>query len=291
MSITIMMSRTLLTVLLACVGIAPTACYADDIDTEHLFGFMIGSDVGTLGEREFQSQTTARLSRNGGRYRALQQQFELEFVPATNVRVEVGTSFAAHDIAGVPGLEDRKQFTWQGASIELRYRLLARDNAPFGLTLAFEAKGDRIEQTSAAPSQHFGTEWTVALDRELLPNRLLAAVNVFYEPEWNRPLGASATEREATLGVAAALMARVTPSVLLGGEARYLRKYEGIGLEELAGQALFIGPTVNVTLSKRSWLTAAWSVQAFGRQAGSSALLDPVHFDRHQMRLTYGVNF
>jgi hypothetical protein len=70
-----------------------------------------------------------------------------------------------------------------------------------------------------------------------------------------------------------------------------LRKYDGIGLEQLAGQAVFVGPTVNVTLSKRTWVTAAWSIQAFGRPAGSSASFDPAHFDRQQARLTYGVNF
>jgi hypothetical protein len=283
--------RSLLIAISVLAAASPSRARADDIDTEHLFGFMIGSDVGSLGEREFQSQTTARLSRDGGRYRALQQQFELEFVPAQNFRVEVGSSFAAHDIAGVPFLEDRKQLTWQGASVEMRYRLLERDRAPFGLTVAFEAKGDRIEETSALPAQRFGAEWTLALDRELLPNRLLAALNLYYEPEWSRPLGALITERESTLGVALGLMARVTPSVLLGGEARYLRKYEGIGLNELAGQALLAGPTVNVTLSTRSWLTAAWSMQAFGRAAGSAASLDAVHFDRHQVRLTYGVTF
>jgi hypothetical protein len=287
-----MIPRPLLLILLLGLGTAsPSHAQAEGIDTEHLFGFMIGSDVGSLGEREFQSQSTARLGRDGGRFRALQQQFELEFVPAHNVRVEVGSGFGAHDIAGVPSLDDRKQFTWQGASIELRYRLLERESAPFGLTVAFEAKGDRIEETSALPAQRFGTEWTLALDRELLPNRLLAAVNLFYEPEWSRPLGSSITERESTVGAAFALMARVTPSVLLGGEARYLRKYESIGLTDLAGQALFVGPTVNVTLSKRTWLTAAWSMQTFGRAAGSWASLDPVHFDRQQLRLTYGVNF
>ncbi len=35
------------------------------------------------------------------------------------------------------------------------------------------------------------------------------------------------------------LMAQLRPGFLLGGEARYLRKYEGTGLEELAGRALF----------------------------------------------------
>jgi hypothetical protein len=86
-------------------------------------------------------------------------------------------------------------------------------------------------------------------------------------------------------------MAQLRPGFLLGGEARYMRKYEGIGLDELAGQALFVGPTAYFQLSKRSRLTASWSVQAWGRPAGSAASLDPVNFERHQARLIFGVNF
>jgi hypothetical protein len=41
-------------------ALLPTCLHAEGIDTEHLFGFMIGSDVGSAGEREFQSQTTGR---------------------------------------------------------------------------------------------------------------------------------------------------------------------------------------------------------------------------------------
>jgi hypothetical protein len=81
------------------------------------------------------------------------------------------------------------------------------------------------------------------------------------------------------------------PGFLLGGEARYLRKYEGIGLEEFSGHALFIGPTAYFQLSERSRLTASWSVQAWGRPAGSGATLDLVNFERHQARLVFGLNF
>ena len=98
-------------------------------------------------------------------------------------------------------------------------------------------------------------------------------------------------ERESTAGAALGLMAQLRPGFLLGGEARYLRKYEGTGLEELAGQALFVGPTAYFQLSKRSRLTASWSVQAWGRPAGSTASLDLVNFERHQARLVFGVNF
>src|SRR4051812_36278491 len=93
-----------------CGGVMlPFGSHAEGIDTEHVFGFMIGSDVGERGEREFQSQTTGRFAKSGGRYRVGEQELEFEFVPAKDFRIEVGSAFAAHDINGVPGLEDRRQ--------------------------------------------------------------------------------------------------------------------------------------------------------------------------------------
>ena len=86
-------------------------------------------------------------------------------------------------------------------------------------------------------------------------------------------------------------MAQMRPGFFVGGEARYLRKYEGIGLDEFAGQALFVGPTAYFRLSESSRLTLAWSVQAWGRSARSGPALDLVDFERHQARLVFGVNF
>jgi hypothetical protein len=86
-------------------------------------------------------------------------------------------------------------------------------------------------------------------------------------------------------------MAQVRPGFLLGGEARYFRKYEGIGLDELAGEAFFVGPTAYFQLSERARLTATWSIQAWGRPAGTSATLDLANFERQQARLVFGINF
>jgi hypothetical protein len=93
------------------------------------------------------------------------------------------------------------------------------------------------------------------------------------------------------VGAALAVMAQIRPGLFLGGEARYFRKYEGIGLDDFAGQALFVGPTVFLKLTDRSRLTANWSFQAWGRSAGSTAAFDLVNFERHQARLVLGVNF
>jgi hypothetical protein len=280
--------RTLVVCLSA---LLPGSLRAEGIDTEHLFGFMIGSDVGNVGERELQSQTTGRFARTGGSYRAIGQELELEFVPIRNFRVEVGTSFASHYIRGVPGLEDRRQLAWEGLSVDLRYRFLDRDAAPFGFTVAVETHANRIDETTAAVVRSYGTGVTLAFDRELIPNVAVAALNLLYQPEWTRLVGTGAAEQESTVGAALALMVQTRPGLFVGGEARYLRQYEGIALQEFAGQALFVGPTAYFQLSPRSRLTAAWSVQAWGRPAGSNAALDLVNFERHHARLTFGVNF
>jgi len=52
-----------------------------------------------LASVNFQSQTTGRFARNGGSYRAIGQELELEFVPAQNFRIEGwGSTFASHSI-------------------------------------------------------------------------------------------------------------------------------------------------------------------------------------------------
>ncbi|WP_249147799.1 hypothetical protein [Bradyrhizobium jicamae] len=284
-------AKQLCAAVIGTAALLPLAVQAEDIDTEHIFGFMIGSDVGDPGEREFQSQTTGHFAKNGGTYRALNQELELELVPVPNFRAELATTFMAHDINGVPGFDDRRQLSWQGVALDLRYRFLARESGPFGMTVAMETHADRVDETTAAVVRSYGTEFTVAFDREVIPNVAIAAFNLSYEPEWTRLALTGAAEQDATIGAAFGLMARVRPDILLGGEVRYFRKYDGIGLDAFAGQALFVGPTAYFQLSERSRLTATWSVQAWGKQAGSNAALDLVNFERHQARLVFGVNF
>ncbi len=269
----------------------PQGGHAEGIDTEHLFGFMIGSDVGNLGEREFQTQTTGRFTRSAGTYRVISQDAELEFVPASNLRVEFGGTLASHEISGVPGLMDRQQIRMQGATLDLRYRFMDRDTAPFGLLVGVETHADRIDESTGAAVRKFGTDVALAFDRELIPNFVVAALNLLYQPEWTRFSSSGVSEQESTTGLAVAFMAKVEANIFIGAEARYLRKYEGTGLDELSGQALFVGPTAFIKLSERSRLTAAWSIQAWGRAAGVGGALNLVDFERHQARLIFGVNF
>jgi hypothetical protein len=154
-----------------------------------------------------------------------------------------------------------------------------------------ETRGDRIDETSGGRTRTFGTELTLVIERDLIPHMAVATLNLSYQPEWIHFAGQPAEDQEATLGVAFGVMAQLRPGLLLGGEARYFRKYEGLGLDALSGQAVFVGPTAYFQLSERARITATWGIQAWGRGAGTSAALDLVNFERHQAKLVFGFNF
>lgn len=269
----------------------PVGVQAGEIDTEHVFGFMIGSDIGAVGERELQSDTTGRFGKAGGRYRAAAQELELELVPMQNLRVEFGSRWGATRVAAVPGFDDRQALGWQGGSVEFRMRFLDRATAPVGITLAVETGFSRIDEITAARVSGTSAGVTLALDREIVPDVAVAALNLSYQPEWTRARDTGDSAREAGIGAALGLLMQLRPGVLVGGEARYLRRYQGIGLDDLAGQALFVGPTIYLQLTERTRLTASWSMQLWGRSEVPGSALDLVNFERHQGRLVYGVNF
>jgi hypothetical protein len=72
---------------------------------------------------------------------------------------------------------------------------------------------------------------------------------------------------------------------------RYLRKYEGIGLGNLTGEALFVGPSLFARLNGRSWKIAAWRAEVAGRAVESPGSLDLTNFTRYQAKIHFGLEF
>ena len=229
-------SKTCRAVVVCLSALLPGGVCAEGIDTEHLFGFMIGTDVGNVGEREFaepdhRTICEERRKLSGGRpgvrtgIRARQEfpgrDGNQPFHRITSAALQVSRTGA-----NCPG----RAFPWICAT-----DFSSGTNAPFGLTFAVENHANRIDETTAAVVRSYGTELTLAFDRELVPNVVVAALNLTYQPEWTRVVGTGAAEQESTIGAAFAVMVQWRPGFFLGGEARYLRRYEGIGLEELGG--------------------------------------------------------
>jgi hypothetical protein len=114
---------------------------------------------------------------------------------------------------------------------------------------------------------------------------------VLYDPEVTHFLDTDTWVRQSMLGISGALAMRVGSGLFIGGEIVYRRLYDGLGLDGLAGNALFIGPSLYATLSGHLWASLAWNMQVAGHAADRQGALDLVNFERHRLLLRFGYNF
>ena len=263
----------------------------EDVDTEHMFGFTEGSEIGEKGETEFMSESTGRFGRTGGSYKQITNLFEAKYTLADRFRISAAATLAYYDISGMTGLNDRSQALMQSISINARYRVLDHQDAPFALTLSVEPRRSFVEDTSGARADGIGTQFAALADRELVADRLFGAFNLSYELGRTRLHGGPDISREATFGMGAALTTLTVHGFFVGVEARYFRQYEGFPLNNFVGQAFYVGPTFYAKLGEHALISAAWNSQAWGSASGGSGAHDLVHFDRHQARLRLAVTF
>ena len=148
----------------------------------------------------------------------------------------------------------------------------------------------RVEEKSGERADQYSAEFTLALDKEIVP-KVFGALNLIYEPEVSRSRESGEREREANLGVGVALSGQVRPGVFIGAETRYLRSHEGLIPNALKGEALFLGPTFYTRLTANSFMSAAWNAQVAGRAIGEPGGLDLTNFERHQVRFRLGIEF
>jgi hypothetical protein len=87
---------------------------------------------------------------------------------------------------------------------------------------------------------NYGGQLSLALDKELVKDRIFAAFNAVYDPEVSRAPGARV--RESMLAFSVAMTTQISPGVFVGGEARYMRKYDGVDLEYPLGPGLLCRP-------------------------------------------------
>ena len=289
--------------LLGLIVMAPAVVHAGDrddagkggdndekTDTQFIFGFASGTGTGEVGERELEHQTIGQWGKVG-QYTALSDQIRIENAAFENFRFEVGLPFSYFHVAGVSGLDDRNQGAFNGVASEFRYRLLDGSRTPFALTIGAEPTWNRTEEVGGAPVNSYGSEVTLAIDRELIANKLFGALNLVYEPEVQQSRVTGAWDHESTGAVAVSVTTQVWPGGFVGGEVRYLRKYDGLGFNSLLGQAVFVGPNAYFKLTKTLALSGAWSFQVAGHATSVPGPLDLTSFTRQQAMLRVEYNF
>lgn len=267
---------------------------AEGIETENIFGFTLGTDTGEKGEKELTFTVDGRLGKLGGHYGAYSGEAEFEYSITDNLKFAVGGALAGFDISGIPGFDNTRSSGLAGAFFELKYRFLDHRTSPIGLSLSIEPEWSRLDELTGEQGTAYGIEFRLAADAEIVSNFLFAAVNLVYQPEWERENdnGIGLWSSGSGLEISGALTAQVAKDIFLGGEARYLAAYDGATLGDRQGWGLFVGPTLYAQVTPQFYVKAAWSFQI----AGSAdfpvvSSLDLVNFERQQGRLQVGFQF
>jgi hypothetical protein len=269
-----------------------TADVFHEAESKYLFGFVDGSDIGNEGEKAVEYEATGSFGKRGGHYAATEHEWAFEHVLTQNFSYEVSAHGLSHSISGVENLDDRNSTQFSGASAKLRYLIIGRGpGSPVGLTISAEPEWSRIDGTDGTQTRAYAAAFKLVADTELIGNRLYAAINLIYEPEVAKPSGADVWERASSLGVALGLAYRVTPTLALGVGAEYDRAYDGLAFQTLTGEALFLGPTVQINITRKILLAAAFSAQVAGRAVDDPRTLDLTNFSRYRANLKLEFEF
>jgi hypothetical protein len=261
------------------------------LDTEHLFGFVEGADIGSKGEKEFMIDSSLRAGKSAGTFADTATDFDIKYTAFENFRISTTATLAYYDIAGVTGIEDTRRAAIQSLSAEARFRVLNRTQAPFGLTVSVSPHWGLVDETSGVPTNHFGGEIQLLADRELVRDQLAGAVNLLFANDRARLRPFDGIEHESLLGAAAALSAQILPGLWLGGEVRYLRDYTGAALNAFSGQAVLVGSTAYMRLGQKAFVSTAWNFQVWGNAIAAPGALDLSNFERRQAKIRFGFEF
>jgi hypothetical protein len=277
-------------------GLGARAQSAADVfheaESKYMFGFIDGSDIGNEGEKAFEYEATGSFQKRGGHYTAVEHEFEFEHVPTQNFAYELSAHAITHAISGVEDLDDRDSTQFSGASAKLRYLILGRGpGSPIGLTISAEPEWGRVDGTDGTASTSYASAFKIVADTELIANRLYAAINLIYEPEVAKPAATGMWERSSSAAVGLGLTYRLTPTWAMGVAAEYDRAYDGLLFQAFQGHALFAGPTLQINLSRKMLLAAAFMAQAAGHAVDDPRPLDLTNFERYRANLKFEVEF
>jgi len=261
------------------------------VETESLFGFVSGSDIGHRGDRHLSMFYETHFGKRDGTFRAQQPKVEFGYNPTDWLHIALEFWGDHFKIKNVTDFDDQNRWG-MGAAIEFKVQLVKRGpSSPVGFTVVLAPHYGNSEHHTGEAARHYALELGLAADTELVKDKLFAAFNLQYEPERVRAKGEEEWERESLFGVSGALMAQIAPGFFAGGEVQYFRKYEGFFLNEFHGYALYVGPALTVKTGEHSTFTLAWAAQVAGRAVDDPRRLDLDHFERHRVRARFSTHF
>ncbi len=282
----------------ALAGLLASPARAD----ENLLGYVYGAETLPQGKWEAYQWVTLRTGKAAGSYRAFDLRTELETGLTDKLQAAFYLNTRSHHIAGVPGLEERDSFAFQGASAEFKYRLKSPYIDGYGLALYVEPGYNRIDKIDGEVEEEVELETKVIFQKNFLEDTLIWSVNYTLEPEWavggeeeESHVAVPAeqeeeheTRRELAEELTSGISYRVAARWFVGTELRLHSEWPDLSHREHL--AAFLGPTLHYG-GERYWWTATVLPQIWGWPDDAVTDLQLDEHERLELRFKLGVNF
>jgi hypothetical protein len=266
-----------------------------EVPGDEIFGFTSPTDVGNVGEFGLANEFDGRLGKRGGHYGGYNSKSEFGYTFADDWWIGASPFGAWNNIRNVGGLADTSTSAFDGLSFELQYRLLRRSAGnPLAISLAVEPRWARIDSTSGLRSDAYYADFKFLIDAVIMPDQLYWAANAYFTPQRAQDI----VDRNIWLNssstfLSTALTFQLSPSIFVGVEARHIASYNGTWLNERAGYAVYVGPTLAWKITEKIVFNTTWQPQVSGRSVANPGLrYDLDNFERSQFRvkLSLGLN-
>jgi len=268
--------------LLSSLALAQEKQAGTAVDSEHIFGFTEGADIGDKGESELESITIGRLGKQGD-FAILTNETSYRYGVEQSFRASVGILTDYYSVHDTPGHLDRTGLRQSGVTSEFRWQFSEHDSAPIGLTLSLAPTWRSVNDPTPGQGQSFTLPVSLLADHVFIRNQLYAAVNVTVTPTFSSV--ARLWQSTQPLELSAALAGALGDRIFLGGEVRWAAQ-NLIG--PFGDRALYIGPSLYVKLQENLTVKAAWSAQVPDLFAGRMNL---ANYERHQVLLQFAYGF
>jgi hypothetical protein len=263
-----------------------------DVPGGDIFGFTSGTDVGKLGDHGIALESSGAYGSRDGRYRGLSQKLELSGTLVENWSFAGSVFGAWTDIRNSSVFADRTSYGFDGASFEIRRRVIERSATNrFAVTLAIEPRWARIDGKSGMQAPAFAAETKLQVDAPIV-NGLYWAGNINYAAGRARdPLNLTWSKSSGTSVSSAVTYEAVKDEFFMGVEGRYQQSWNSAFFGHLNGQGVFFGPTLAWKMDENVMLNAVLLPQIAGKARGAASPLDLDNFNRANYRVKLAVGF
>jgi hypothetical protein len=273
---------------------------ADEVDTENLFGFTEGADTGKEGERDVFVDTVMRFGKRragpgSSHYAVADTKLSLQYDPVKNFSIELGVFGDLRRVRNVVDLDDKAFSTFDGVQVDLKYQLLKGSaEQPFGFALEVRPRFARTLPIEGTGANVFDVETVAHADWQIVPDQVWLGANLTFDGSAGRLRGSGAGDRSSLFTSSNAVSFRVAENTYLGPEVRYQRYYDGTYLNRFEGHAVFVGMGLHHRFTDKAFMTLAYAGQVRGHDRDplyAARAFDLTHFERHNVRVRFGLEF